>query len=80
MNAFSTSLFISSAMNGKIKQYVCIKLYVKLNNSTTEMLREVFGELYLSGRGFLNGIRISRPVECQLKMTNVQDDQAPGEQ
>jgi hypothetical protein len=26
---------------------------------------------------FLNGIHVSRPVKCQLKMTNVQGDQAP---
>jgi hypothetical protein len=26
---------------------------------------------------YLNGIHVSRLVECQLKMTNVQDDQAP---
>jgi hypothetical protein len=26
---------------------------------------------------FLNGIHVSRPVERQLKMTNVQGDQAP---
>jgi hypothetical protein len=25
----------------------------------------------------LNGIHASRPVECQLKMTNVEGDQAP---
>jgi hypothetical protein len=25
----------------------------------------------------LNGIRVSRPLECQLKMTHVQGDQAP---
>jgi hypothetical protein len=32
----------------------------------------------LQGRNqFLNGIHTSRPVECQLKMTNVQGDQAP---
>jgi hypothetical protein len=28
----------------------------------------------------LNGIHVSRPVECQLKMTNLQGDQAPAKQ
>jgi hypothetical protein len=40
------------------------------------MLREAFGELSLSEERFFNGIHVSRPVECQLKM-NVQGDQAP---
>jgi hypothetical protein len=30
-----------------------------------------------AGQQFLNGIHISRPEECQLKMTNIQGDQAP---
>jgi hypothetical protein len=61
-------------MDGKIELRVCIEFSVKLGKSATEtleMLREDFGE------HSLNGIRISRPVECQLKMTNVQGDQAP---
>jgi hypothetical protein len=43
------------------------------------MLREAFGEHSLSRavKRFLNGIHVSRPVECQLKMMNVLDDQAP---
>jgi hypothetical protein len=32
-----------------------------------------------TGQRFLNGIHVSRPVECQLKMMNVQGDQAPAE-
>jgi hypothetical protein len=30
-----------------------------------------------AGRQFLNDIPVSRPVECQLKITNFQGDQAP---
>jgi hypothetical protein len=29
---------------------------------------------------FLNGIHVSRLVECQVTMTNVQGDQAPAKQ
>jgi hypothetical protein len=53
---------------------------VKFGKSATEtfeMLRETFGEHSLSRTAFLNGIHVSRPVECQLK-TNVQGDQEPG--
>jgi hypothetical protein len=62
-------------MDGKIEQRVCSKFCTKLGKSgteTLEMLHEVFGEHSLSWLGVLNGIHISRPVECQLKMTNVQ--------
>jgi hypothetical protein len=51
MNAFSTSCFVLSAMDGKIEQRVCIKFCVKLDKSATEtleMLREAFGEYSLS--------------------------------
>jgi hypothetical protein len=41
------------------------------------MLHEAFGEHSLSWTEVFNGIHISRPVECQLKMTNVQGDEAP---
>jgi hypothetical protein len=50
---------------------------MKLGKSTIEtleMLRESFGVHSLSRTAVLNGIHVSRPVECQLKMTNVQDD------
>jgi hypothetical protein len=70
-------------MDGKIKKRVCIRFCVKLGKSTAktlEMLREAFGEHFLSLQRFLNGIHISRPVKCQLKMTNVQGDQAPAKQ
>jgi hypothetical protein len=51
MSAFLTSCFVLSAMDGKIKQCICIKFCVKLGKSTTktpEMLRESFGEQFLS--------------------------------
>jgi hypothetical protein len=38
-------------MDGKIKKHVCIKFHVKLGKSTAktlEMLREAFGEHFLS--------------------------------
>jgi hypothetical protein len=66
-----------SATDGKIEQCVCIKLCVKLGKSATEtleMLHEAFGEQWFS-----NGIHVSRLAECQLKMMNIQSDQAPAE-
>jgi hypothetical protein len=66
-------------MGGKIEQHVCIKFCVKLDKSATEtveMLHEAFEEHSLSRTAVLNGIHVSRPVECQLKMTNVQGDRA----
>jgi hypothetical protein len=39
------------------------------------MFCEAFGEHSLVGQRFLNGIHISRPVECQLKKTNIHCDQ-----
>jgi hypothetical protein len=49
-------------MDGKIEQHVCLKFCMKLGKSATEsfeMLHESFGEQW-----FLNGIHVSRPVEC----------------
>jgi hypothetical protein len=46
-SAFSVSCFVLFAIDGKIKQHVCIKICVNLGKSTTEtleMLREAFGE------------------------------------
>jgi hypothetical protein len=50
-NAFSTSCFVLSAMDGKSEQRVCIKFCVKLGKFATEtygMLCEAFGEHPLS--------------------------------
>jgi adenosylmethionine-8-amino-7-oxononanoate aminotransferase len=61
-------------MNDKIEQCMCIKFCVKLGKSATEaleMLCEALGERSLRQQ-FFNGIHVSRAVECQLKMTNVQ--------
>jgi hypothetical protein len=58
-------------MEGKMEQRVCIKFSVKFGKSATEtveMFREASGEHFLSR---------TRPVKCQLKMMNVQGDQAP---
>jgi hypothetical protein len=44
---------------------------------TPEKLREAFGQHSLSRTVVLNDINASRPIECQLKMTNVQCDQTP---
>jgi hypothetical protein len=64
----------------KLEQCVCIKFCLKLGKSATEtleMLLEAFGEHSLSLTLVFNDIHVSRPVECQLKMMKVQDDQAP---
>jgi hypothetical protein len=69
-----------SAVDDKIEQQVCIKFCVKLGKSgteTREMLREAFGEHSLSRTVVVNGIHVPRLVECQLKMMNIQGDQAP---
>jgi hypothetical protein len=53
---------------------------MKLGKSATktlEMLREAFGEHSLRRERFFYVIHVSRPVECQLKMTNAHGDQAP---
>jgi hypothetical protein len=45
------------------------------------MLHEAFGKHSLSWTAvFLNIVHVSRPVDCHLKMTNAQDDQAPAKQ
>jgi hypothetical protein len=62
-------------MDGKIKQRVCIQFCVKFGKSATEtleMLREAFGEHSLRRTEVFEW-----PVKCQLKMTNVQGEQAP---
>jgi hypothetical protein len=67
-------------MDGKIKQRVCIKFCVELGKSsikTLEMLHEAFENILYARQLFLNGIHVSRPVDCQLKMMNLQGDQAP---
>jgi hypothetical protein len=64
-------------MDGKIEQSVCNKFCTKLGKSATEtpeMLREAFGEHSLSRIAVSEWHSL---FECQLKMTNVQGDQAP---
>jgi hypothetical protein len=53
--------------------------FVKSATETLETLCKAFGE-HSAGRQFFNGIHVSRPAECQLKMTNVQGGQAPAKQ
>jgi hypothetical protein len=67
-------------MDGKIKQRVCIKFCMKLSKSATktlEILCEAFEEHSLSRMAVLDGIHVSRLGKCQLKMTNIQGDEAP---
>jgi hypothetical protein len=69
-------------MDGKIKRS-CIKFFVKLSKSATEtlgMLREGFGEHSLSRTAVFEWHSRFKAGECQLKMTNIQDDQAPAKQ
>jgi hypothetical protein len=56
-------------MDGKIEQHVCIKFCMKLGKSATETL-EILLEAFGEHSRF-------KAVDCQLKMTNVQGDQAP---
>jgi hypothetical protein len=68
-------------MDGKI-EHVCIKLCVKLGKSTPEtleMLHEAFKKRSLSQTVVLNGIHVSSLFKCQLRMTNVQGNQARAE-
>jgi hypothetical protein len=46
---------------------------VKLGKSATDTLKcflRFLENIFEAGQQFLNGCHISRPVECQLKMTN----------
>jgi hypothetical protein len=49
----------------------------KSATKTLEVLREAFEEHSLSRTAVFEGIHVSRPVKCQLKMTNVPGNQAP---
>jgi hypothetical protein len=50
---------------------------VKISKSANKkILHEAFGEHSSCWTAVSKGINVSRPVECQLKMTNIQDDQA----
>jgi hypothetical protein len=51
-----------------------------IHYQTLEMLHEAFGEYSLIRTVVFNGIHFSRPVECQLKMMNIQGDQALAKQ
>jgi hypothetical protein len=73
-------VFHFSCDEWQIEQHVCNKFCVKLGKSSTktpEMLREAFEEHSLSQTAVLNGIHVSRLVECQLMMMNILCDQAP---
>jgi hypothetical protein len=59
----SASSFARSSVNPLPKDLQC---FVRLLEN-----------ILLTGQRFLNGIHVSRPVECQLKMTSIQGDQAP---
>jgi hypothetical protein len=68
-------LFFFTVMDGKIERHFCIKFCVKLGKSpieALEMLSEAFGVHSLSPTAGLNDVHVSKMVECQLKMTNVQ--------
>jgi hypothetical protein len=70
-------------MDGKLEQRVCIKLCIKLGKSasrTHEMLHEAFGEHFLSRTVDFEWHSCFWPVECQLKKTNIQGDQASAKQ
>jgi hypothetical protein len=65
-----------SAVDGKIKQHVCMKFCVKLGKSTTEtleMLREAFGEHSLSQTVFFEC-----PSCFEAGQVSVEDDKRSG--
>jgi hypothetical protein len=74
-SGFSTLCFLLPAMDGKIKQCVCIKFCAKHGKSATETLEMLHEASREARQQLLNGIYVSRPVVCQLKMTNIQGDQ-----
>jgi hypothetical protein len=65
-------MFCFVMTDGKIEQCVYVKFCMELSKSTTktlEMLCEAFDGHSLSQTEFLNDIHVSRPVDCQLKLT-----------
>jgi hypothetical protein len=80
MSTFPTSCFVLSVVDGKIKQHVCIKLCVRLGKTTTKRPWNASWGFSRILKNILNSIHVSRPVKYQLKMMNVQDDQAPAKQ
>jgi hypothetical protein len=63
-------------MDGKIEQRVCIKFCVELGKSATEiieMIREAFGELYLSRAAVLEWHSRFKAIRV-----SVEDDECPG--
>jgi hypothetical protein len=68
-------------MDGKIEQHVCIKFCVKLCKSATktlEILCKAFGEYSLSQTAVFEWHSCFKAGKVtELKMTNVQGDQAP---
>jgi hypothetical protein len=80
---FSTLCFVLSAMDGKIKQHVCIKFCLKLGKSVTEtleMILEAGGEHSLRWTAVSEWHSCLKAVVCQLKMTNVHCDLAQTKQ
>jgi hypothetical protein len=74
--------YVLPAMDGNIEQRICIKFCVKLNKSapeTLEMLHEAFGEHSLSQTSVCEWHSCFK-VSWQLKMANIQGDQAPAKQ
>jgi hypothetical protein len=76
MIASSTSCFVLSAMDGKIEQRFCIKSCMKLGKCATGSFETLEASGDYSQR-FSGDIHVSSPVECQMKMTKVQGDNAP---
>jgi hypothetical protein len=68
---FSALCFVMSAMDGKMKQCVWIKICVKLGKSSTATHEMDLENILQSTQWFLNDIHVSRLIECQLNMTNV---------
>jgi hypothetical protein len=69
-------------MDGKIKQWVCIKVCMKLSISTTEtteMLHKRFGEHSLSRTAVFEWHSCFKTSQVSVEDDNVQGDQAPAE-
>jgi hypothetical protein len=73
--SFFNLSFILSAVDGKIKQHVSVKIG-KSGTRTFKCFARLLENNFYAGEWFLNGFHLSWLVKCQLKMTSLQGDEA----